>query len=159
LKIKLIKDEAFSDYKKPYMFIGTCQCNFKCCTEAGLPITVCQNEPWVRGQDFVLDNSKIVERYLTNPITQAIVIGGMEPFDQFIELFELVSEFRKATIDDIIIYTGYYPEEIENAVATCQQFPNIIIKFGRFIPNQTPHFDGVLGVNLASDNQYAQKIS
>ena len=159
MKIKLIKDEAFSDYKKPYMFIGTCKCDFKCCIEAGLPITVCQNEPWIRGKDFTLDDFKIVERYMNNPITQAIVIGGMEPLDQFTELFELVSEFRKVTMDDIVIYTGYYQEEIENAVATFKKFPNIIIKFGRFIPNHEPHFDGILGVNLASDNQYAQKIS
>lgn len=159
MKIKLIKDEAFSDYKKAYMFIGTCKCDFKCCKEAGLPITVCQNESWIRGKDFILDNSKIVERYMNNPITQAIVIGGMEPFDQFTELFELVSEFRKATMADIVIYTGYYQEEIENAVTTFKQFPNIIIKFGRFIPNHKPHFDEVLGINLASDNQYARKIS
>ena len=40
-----------------------------------------------------------------------------------------------------------------------KQFPNIIIKFGRFIPNQQSHYDEVLGINLASDNQYAKKIS
>ena len=37
-------------------------------------------------------------------------------------------------------------------------FTNIIIKFGRYIPNQKPHYDEVLGVNLASDNQYAERI-
>ena len=37
--------------------------------------------------------------------------------------------------------------------------PNIIIKFGRFVPMQQPHFDPILGVNLASDNQYAKQIS
>ena len=38
-------------------------------------------------------------------------------------------------------------------------YKNIIIKYGRYIPNQTPHRDEVLGVNLASDNQYAERIS
>lgn len=33
------------------------------------------------------------------------------------------------------------------------------LKFGRYIPNQTPHYDSILGVNLASDNQYAERIS
>ena len=35
----------------------------------------------------------------------------------------------------------------------------IIIKYGRFIPNQQKHYDEILGVYLASDNQYAEKIS
>jgi hypothetical protein len=37
--------------------------------------------------------------------------------------------------------------------------PNIIIKYGRFIPNHQPHYDEILGVKLASDNQYAERIS
>jgi len=39
------------------------------------------------------------------------------------------------------------------------QYKNVIIKFGRFIPNQEPHYDEILGVNLASNNQYARRIS
>ena len=38
------------------------------------------------------------------------------------------------------------------------KFANVIIKFGRFIPNQKPHFDEVLGVELASPNQYAVEL-
>ena len=34
----------------------------------------------------------------------------------------------------------------------------IIVKFGRFRPNQEPHYDEVLGVNLISDNQYAKEF-
>ena len=37
-------------------------------------------------------------------------------------------------------------------------FKNIIIKYGRYIPDQEPHYDEVLGVNLASDNQYAERL-
>ena len=40
-----------------------------------------------------------------------------------------------------------------------KQYDNIIIKFGRFIPNQEKHYDEVLGVELASPNQYARRIS
>ena len=40
-----------------------------------------------------------------------------------------------------------------------KSYKNIIIKFGRFIPNDKPHRDTILGVNLASSNQYAKKIS
>ena len=35
---------------------------------------------------------------------------------------------------------------------------NIIIKFGRFIPNRPSRYDEVLGVELASDNQFAKRI-
>lgn len=40
-----------------------------------------------------------------------------------------------------------------------KKYKNIIVKFGRYIPNQKKHFDPVLGVELASDNQHAEKLS
>lgn len=159
MKIKYLKDEAFSDYKKAYMFIGTCHCTFKCCIEAGLPITVCQNSEWAVLPENNYSNSAIINRYVNNPITQAIVFGGMEPMDQFDELIELIAEFRKYTQDDIVIYTGYKECEIINKIEKIKNFVNIIIKFGRFIPNQKSHYDEVLGIELASDNQYAERIS
>lgn len=39
------------------------------------------------------------------------------------------------------------------------EYKNIVVKFGRYIPGQEKHYDEVLGVYLASDNQYAEKIS
>ena len=79
---------------------------------------------------------------------------------QFDEVYELISYFRNHGCKDFfIIYTGYYQEEIDDKVKLLQQFPNIIIKFGRFIPNQEHHFDETLGVQLASPNQYARRIS
>jgi hypothetical protein len=39
-----------------------------------------------------------------------------------------------------------------------KNFDNIIIKYGRFIPNQEQHYDETLGVNLASNNQYAERL-
>ena len=83
-------------------------------------------------------------------------------FDSWKDLWYLICEIRHYTLDDIVIYTGYTEEEIYNKryiMSNLRQFPNIIIKFGRFIPNQKPHFDEILGVKLASDNQYARKIS
>ena len=56
------------------------------------------------------------------------------------------------------IYTGYYPEEIQDELKQLQKYKNIIIKFGRFIPGQEPHYDEVLGVYLASDNQYGEVL-
>ena len=84
--------------------------------------------------------------------------GGLEPFDNGIELYALISKVRDYCDDDIVIYTGYKEEEIPKAIKALSEYKNIIIKFGRYIPNQKPHFDEVLGVNLASDNQYARRI-
>ena len=107
-----------------------------------------------------MEDKSLTERYLSNPITSAIVIGGLEPFDQEKEVFNLIEEFRQKTDDDIVIYTGFYPEEIEFQVrALAARHKNIIIKFGRYVPNKPKRYDEVLGVTLASDNQFAVKIS
>ena len=58
-----------------------------------------------------------------------------------------------------IIYTGYYENEIEEQINQIRKYKNITFKFGRFIPNQKEHYDDVLGVYLASDNQYGKVIS
>ena len=58
-----------------------------------------------------------------------------------------------------MIYTGYYDYEIKDQLNELKQYPNIIIKYGRYIPNQSPHYDEILGVKLVSDNQYAERIS
>ena len=98
--------------------------------------------------------------YINNPITKSIVVGGLEPMLQFDELISLIDCFRKNDCNDtFVIYTGYYPNEIEKQLMKLKSYCNIIIKFGRYIPNQQPHYDNVLGVNLASNNQYAEQIS
>ena len=61
--------------------------------------------------------------------------------------------------DDFVIYTGYKEEEVEDKVKQLSQYPNVIMKFGRFVPNQESRYDEVMGINLASPNQYGKKIS
>ena len=150
--IKYIIDEDFVNYKKTCMTIGFPYCDFKCGKE------LCQNSPIVKMKDIEISYAAIVKRYLNNPLSEAICFQGMEPFDSPHDLFLLIEEFRKYTQDDIVIYTGYYWDEISTYVAMLWDYENIIIKYGRYIPNQTPHYDEVLGVNLASDNQYAERI-
>jgi len=58
--------------------------------------------------------------------------------------------------DDIVLYTGYNEDEICDKIHLLSQYRNIIVKFGRFIPNQEKHYDEILGVELASPNQYAK---
>ncbi len=159
MKIRDIIIEDFVNYKKPSMFINMGSCDWKCCTELNMDISVCQNSSMAQTPELVIESSKIVDMYISNPITKAIVVGGLEPFYEFYLLLELVNEFRKRTSDEIIIYTGYYPYEILNELIHLSHYENIIIKFGRFIPNQDKHFDNVLGVELASDNQFAVKLN
>lgn len=155
--IKEIRDEDFVNYKKASMFIGFPTCTWKCEKECGKK--VCQNGTLATTKNIEVDMKKIVDRYINNNITNAITIGGLEPFDTYSQLYEFIKLLRLQTDDDVVIYTGYYKHEIEYQVIDLSQFKNIIIKYGRFIPDQKPHFDKVLGVNLASDNQYAERVS
>ena len=158
IKIRGLVDEDFVNYKKPAMFIAFPYCTFKCDKECGY--SVCQNSSLVTNSEIIdIDEQKIVNRYIDNPITTSIVISGLEPFDSYKDLFILIKAFREKTLDDIIIYTGYNKNEIENNIEELKQFKNIFIKFGRFIPNQQKHYDNILQVNLASPNQYGEKIS
>lgn len=157
--IKGLKDEDFVNYKKPSMFIIMPYCSFKCDKENGC--NLCQNSHLAQEPVRYMPLLTIVARYKENPITKAIVCGGLEPFDSAYNLSNLVHVFRQYTNDDIVIYTGYTEEELtenETHKIICE-YSNIIIKYGRFRPNQQPHYDEVLGVNLTSDNQYAKRYN
>jgi organic radical activating enzyme len=155
--IKQLMDEDFVNYHKPSMFIGFPSCTWKCERECGK--RVCQNSALATSPDINIDLQDLVNRYVSNPITKSVVIGGLEPFDNWNDLKYLVSLLRTKTLDDIVIYTGYKEEEIKNQIRYLGAYRNIIIKFGRFVPDQESHYDEVLGVNLASPNQYARRIS
>lgn len=155
--IKAFVDEDFVNYKKASMFIGFPSCSWKCEKECGK--RVCQNGTLATSTNIEVDVRSIVSRYVDNDITSAIVCGGLEPFDSWQDLYRLITCLRMKTDDDIVIYTGYYKEEIQEYIDKLMFFDNIIIKYGRYIPGYEKHYDDVLGVYLASDNQYAEKIS
>lgn len=155
--IKSLVDEDFTNYKKPSMFIIFPYCTFKCDKEAGC--SICQNSSLANEPNIDISTIEIVSRYVKNPITKAVVLGGLEPWDSQLDMKQLIMELRKYTNDDIVIYTGYTEEELKNKIPIINCYKNIIIKFGRFIPNQEKHYDEVLGVELASPNQYARRIS
>lgn len=157
MKICALQDEDFINYKKPSMFIGFPSCSWKCDRECGMQ--VCQNSALASSPIKDIGFKTIVNRYINNPITSAVCCGGLEPLDTWDDLYGLITYLRVSTQDDIVIYTGYYKEEIEEYINKLKAFPNIIVKFGRYIPNQKKHFDEVLGIHLASDNQYAEQIS
>ena len=85
----------------------------------------------------------------------------LEPFDSFNQLLLFIQEFRKVSDDDIVIYTGYTEREVYDLIylSPLLKYKNIIIKFGRYIPNSENKYDEILGVTLASQNQYAKRVT
>ena len=161
IKLRGIVMEDFCNYKEPSMFLITSYCDFKCCHEAGLPESVCQNEPMIKDtevKDYDIDH--IIQAYLDNDISQAVVFGGLEPMMQFTEVLNFIDEFRKVSDDPVIIYTGYNKDELEVELEDLIKYgkKNIIVKFGRFVPDQESHLDEILGVELCSPNQYGERL-
>lgn len=152
MKIKGLITEDFVNYKKVSMTIIYPYCTFKCGED------YCQNSPLAKSPIIEISIDDLVNRYINNPITEAVIMQGLEPFDSWNDLKEFVQKLREYSNDDIVIYTGYNKDEVIEYVKELSIYSNIIIKFGRYIPNQEKHYDNVLGVYLASENQYAERI-
>ena len=159
MRIKGITDEDFVNYKLPSMYICTCFCDFKCDKESG--VSCCQNSSLAKQCTLCIPDNDIIQRYLKNPITKAIVFAGLEPFEQFDEMFNLISKLRNEyhCSDTVVIYTGYELDEIKEKIDALRMFQNIVVKFGRFLMDEDSHYDDVLGIFLASPNQHAEVIS
>lgn len=157
--LKGIIDEDFINYKEASMVLEFPKCSFKCDKDCGRE--VCQNSSLAKEKDIEVDAEKLIKRYLDNFITSAIIMQGLEPFDSYDELKDFIDLLRNKykCNDTIIIYSGYDEIEIEEKVDELKSYKNIIIKFGRFVPDRNSVKDRILGIELSSDNQYAKKIS
>lgn len=138
------------NYKKPSMFLIFPNCSFKCGRNN------CQNCALAEEPVHDISIRDLIWEYGNLPLTNAVVCGGLDPMDSWEDLQAFVINFRYYMPDDIVIYTGYTEEEIKDKIEWLSLYENIIIKFGRFVPNTEKHFDEVLGVELASPNQYAK---
>lgn len=152
MKVRGINDYDIVNFKVPSLFIAFPYCSFKCDKDCGEPI--CQNSALVNEPIIDVSIKYICELYDKNPLTRAVVCGGLEPFDSFDDLQEFINAFRIAHNDIIIIYTGYRALEIHSKVQQIQNYGNIIIKYGRYKPNTPSRYDDILGITLASENQY-----
>lgn len=160
MKLVNLVQEDFTNYKYPSMFLGFPYCSGKCNISNGY--NVCQNQKLQEATKIEISIQDILELYQKNNITKAIVCGGLEPFDSPIDLIHLIESFRKISNDDIVIYTGYEEKETQASIVIQNiknlNVHNIIIKFGRYYEGDKPHYDEILGVYLASNNQYAKQI-
>ena len=157
IKLKDLIYERFGDYKDPSLFLCAISCNWKCCKDNP---KICQNMEINKNPIHEISFEYLYKKYMENPITEAIVIGGLEPVLQYKEIIDLIDFFRDNNCNDyFVIYTGYYEDEIGDIINLLKQRKNIIVKFGRFIPNSKEKYDEILGVKLSSDNQYAKIIS
>lgn len=140
------------------MLVAFPYCSFKCDIENGSQ--VCQNWELAKARRITVEAEDVVARYVSNDLTKAVVFAGLEPFDSWQEMIGLIKAFREVTKDPIVIYTGYTEKELDVNLTYFQLvlFKNIIVKFGRYRPGQEKHKDEELGVELASDNQYAKRI-
>lgn len=158
MKLKGIIDYDCTNYKEPTLTLEFPYCDFKCDKLNGCH--VCQNAPLARERDLDISGNVIWKMYAENPLTKGFCFQGLEPFDSFLDLMDLIIFIRreKRCDDPIIIYTGYNKGENQVVEMFLSHYKNIIVKWGRFIIGQEPHYDEVLGVNLASDNQYGEVI-
>ena len=159
MKLKGIIDYDCTNYKQPVLTLEFPTCTFKCDKLNGCQ--VCQNSSLAAEPDIEVALDTIWHLYQQNLLTKGFCCQGLEPLDSIDELLGFVYYIRKIRYcnDPIIIYTGYDKEEVTKFIYQMTQYKNIIIKWGRFIMNQEPHYDNVLGVKLASNNQYGEKLS
>ena len=158
MRLKGIIDYDTVNYKEPCLTLLFNHCDFKCDKLNGCK--VCQNSALAQEPDIEVSGEQIWKMYEENPLTKAFCFQGLEPFNSFMDMCQLVTFIRidKLCKDPIIIYTGYNQHEDLITERYLRNYHNIIIKWGRYIMNQEPHYDPILGVQLASKNQYAELI-
>lgn len=160
IEVKGIIWEDIVNYKKIGTTLMMPKCSFKCDKENG--VQLCQNKELAAAPSQPIHVNAFMRNYKSNTLTEAIILQGLEPLDSPVDVLTVaaaLSDFRIK--DDLVIYTGYYPKESPSYIIPeiARIIPgDLIVKWGRYIPNQTPHYDSILGVYLASDNQYGEII-
>lgn len=107
---------------------------------------------------------EIIEQYQRNILASTIIFAGLEPLDSIPNLTLIIDHFRQVTNDTIIIYTGYEIDEMTSnsdglwLFHELKSYGNILIKFGRYIKDRPKVFNEILGIDLASDNQWVLKL-
>lgn len=159
LDMFMIDECDLVNYKDPTFTVAMgITCTFKCDRENGTQL--CQNYPLTKELVIHYSISKTIGRYKRQSFAKSLTLQGLEPLDNMTQLIWLLIKFREETNDKIIIWTGYTEEECSSFIALLNELDihNVIIKFGRFRPNQESHMDELLGVKLVNPEQYAKEF-
>lgn len=148
------------------MLLVTPNCSWKC--------PGCQNTHLAQLETQNFPDEDILERFFNNPLTSAIVIGGLEPLEDMQDVRQFISALGQKVYSDelekptIVVYTGFELDEIEDQLywsglePEMRAYGNCILKYGRYNPVYQTNGDKVervdiwnedLGINLASPNQ------
>lgn len=160
IEVKGIIWEDIVNYKKIGTTLMMPKCSFKCDKENGTQ--GCQNWELAAAPLQTVHINAFMRNYKSNTLTEAIILQGLEPLDSPVSVFTVAAALSDFHItDDLVIYTGYYKDEYPALIIPeiAKIIPgNLIIKWGRYRPKQLPHYDPILGVYLASENQYGEII-
>ena len=159
LDVFTINECDLVNYKDPtFMIASGISCTFKCERECGE--RVCQTHPRLKEEVINYTISNAIWRYDRQSLSTSITFQGLEPLDNIIQLIWFLVEFRKNHNDKVIIWTGYTEDECEPFINLLKELniSNIIIKFGRYVPNKESHFDELLGVILSNPEQYSKEF-
>ena len=152
-----VKTDNITDYKKTSLLLAFPYCTGKC--------KGCQNEYlWKDPPTKNYNPIDILNLYNKLNTHEAVVMAGLEPFDSFNDVLELINLFvfnEKAI--DIVIYTGYNKDEYiklfqEKLIKVFKSGyidnKRLIIKLGRYDEDQKQSWNSyILGVNLSTKNQ------
>ena len=155
----IIKQDCVNNGKGvTYLIESGIKCTFKCDKESNCQ--VCHNYALSKNTPKVFYIKDLINDYLSQDLSKSVTFQGLEPLDTLKQHLWFIYHFRKISSDPIYLWTGYNEEECEDLIYLIKKmkWENIIIKFGRFIPNRPHKYDEVLGVELSSDNQYARRI-
>ena len=156
-----INETDFVNFKEAtFMIYSGVTCTFKCDKENNCQ--VCQNWGLTKEKTITTSIASIIERFDKQSISKAIAFQGLEPLDNLKQLLWFIYNFRQTHDNIVIIWTGYTEEECSDLIYLIKEkmnWKNIIVKFGRFRYGEDAHYDPILGVKLASSNQYAKVIS
>lgn len=158
-----VKTDNMTDYKKTSLLLVFPYCSGKC---EGCQNYILQQQKGANKKEYKIDD--IVQLYNNMSTHKAIVCAGLEPFDSFEELENLMKVLfvnnNKAV--DFVVYTGFYLSEIDNLVRKLLKYvknenKTLIIKTGRYVPNvkNSSWYSDVLGVDIATNNQQVIKYS
>ncbi len=86
---------------------------------------------WIQEESYKINLNSLVEKIKRYP-TKAITISGGEPFEQYEALLFLVKELKAFCFDDILVYTGYSYDKINQEFYEIFDYISALVD-GKFI--------------------------